>query len=340
MLASGKIYPVPQFTRFSMRTFIYAAFLALFCFQYSRANVVSKFTHSPELADEIRFALFTKEAPTYGRSFTINSVRTIEDLGFDPSKKTVIIIHGFKANMFSDIIQHTKNALLEYDDVNIIGVDWSYFSPKFFIIRGYMSTIAYVEIVGQSVGDMILQLIDLGMNCDNVHLVGHSLGSHVAGLAGRRLKEHHHTAGRITGLDPAGPFYHMVYAKSKLSKDDAQFVDCIHTSVCFGDRSPMCHADFYPNEEEGYIERQPDCNPETLWKDWWNDYHSFAHKFFASSINPSHKFKVQPYDCWLSGKSTRTCPAVVQMGYYADPSKWGKFYTKTTDRYPYTEDEW
>lgn len=61
---------------------------------------------------------------------------------------------------------------------------------------------------------------------------------------------------RITGLDPAKPLFILAKNDRKLGKDDAEFVDVIHTDVLQkGILSTAGHADFYVNG--GY--EQPGC---------------------------------------------------------------------------------
>jgi hypothetical protein len=112
----------------------------------------------------------------------------------------------------------------------------------------------------------------------NMHLVGHSLGSHVMGKVGRTYQSViNNKFGRISGLDPAAPRFTNatidplpVLAKNRLSPDSASFVDVIHTfgstnevtSVC-GDINPLGHMDFYPNGGEiqpGCGHLRPVCN--------------------------------------------------------------------------------
>lgn len=93
----------------------------------------------------------------------------------------------------------------------------------------------------------------------DVHICGHSLGSHVAGYAGAYLDGR---VGRITGLDPASPLFEtpagVVDPDSRLDSTDAQFVDVIHTSgPAFGFIAPLGHADFYPNQGKF---PQPGCS--------------------------------------------------------------------------------
>lgn len=62
------------------------------------------------------------------------------------------------------------------------------------------------------------------------------------------------------GLDPAKPLFIFANSTCKLGKDDAEFVDVIHTDVLQrGVLAPAGHADFYPN---GGID-QPGCKNQS-----------------------------------------------------------------------------
>lgn len=64
-----------------------------------------------------------------------------------------------------------------------------------------------------------------------------------------------------TGLDPAKPLFIFAKNNRKLGKDDAEFVDVIHTDVLQrGVLASAGHADFYVN---GGIE-QPGCSKQTI----------------------------------------------------------------------------
>lgn len=95
-----------------------------------------------------------------------------------------------------------------------------------------------------------LQLPDLR----NVHIIGHSLGSHLAGYAGYHLQQDFGLKlGRITGLDPAAPLFSETEPIVRLDRSDAEFVDAIHTDANpfmkggLGIYQRVGHVDFYPN---------------------------------------------------------------------------------------------
>jgi len=97
------------------------------------------------------------------------------------------------------------------------------------------------------------------VSLSSIQLIGHSLGAHVAGYAGKHLNG---SLGRITGLSPSGLYFDGLPKEVKLDKSDAQFVDTINTDSRslsefeFGTSESIGHVAFYPNGGH----QQPHCN--------------------------------------------------------------------------------
>ena len=129
----------------------------------------------------------------------------------------------------------------------------------------YTAAVANTELVGRQLGLVLLDAVNLGTRPEDIHVIGFSLGAHVAGCASEILKKKNILLGRITGLDPASPFFrnHLFREKSrKLDATDARLVDVIHTDGSqdfadgFGLMKPLGHIDFFPNGGR----EQPGCN--------------------------------------------------------------------------------
>lgn len=92
-------------------------------------------------------------------------------------------------------------------------------------------------------------------------MIGHSLGAHVAGFAGKEVIR---STGKkiywITGLDPAGPLFEIPLQNkmNRLSDLDAVYVEVVHSDGgILGFIRPLGHSDFFPNGGK-FI--QPNCN--------------------------------------------------------------------------------
>ena len=144
---------------------------------------------------------------------------------------------------------------------NIICVDWSVLSKEVV----YFDSVFYTKTVGKRIGEFVefLHLNHFIPNYKAVHLIGFSLGAHVAGIAGHFIQERTNGSGkigRITGLDPAGP-YPSEPLSERLDPEDALFCDVIHTNMGslfmgdFGSTLILGHVDFFP----GGGQRQAGC---------------------------------------------------------------------------------
>lgn len=63
----------------------------------------------------------------------------------------------------------------------------------------YRTAAANTEVVGRQVGVLLLSMLKLGADPNRIHLLGFSLGAHIAGVASEVLKLKGSLIGRITG---------------------------------------------------------------------------------------------------------------------------------------------
>uniref|UniRef100_UPI0037E8D38C lipoprotein lipase n=1 Tax=Semicossyphus pulcher TaxID=241346 RepID=UPI0037E8D38C len=176
---------------------------------------------------------------------------------FNSTSKTFLVIHGWTVSgLFESWVAQLVSALYEREQTaNVIVVDWLSSAQNHYGVAAHNT-----KAVGQEVARFIDWIEETtNMPLENLHLIGYSLGAHVAGFAGSHATN---KVGRITGLDPAGPDFEGVHAHRRLSPDDAHFVDVLHTftrgslGFSIGIKQPVGHVDIYPNGGSF----QPGCN--------------------------------------------------------------------------------
>lgn len=139
-----------------------------------------------------------------------------------------------------------------------------------------------IEMVAQHLVQFLLSVEESGLDLNRVHMIGFSLGAHVAGFAGAMLGGR---VGRISGkvfvtvlkmvpcesfvftlficsgLDPARPGFDTRNSSGRLDPSDALFVVGVHTGAGFVAMSEAVgHVDFYPNGGS----KQPHCLTEDI----------------------------------------------------------------------------
>ncbi|XP_074109067.1 pancreatic triacylglycerol lipase-like [Cotesia typhae] len=272
------------------------------------------------LDQDVQFHLFTKDNPDFEYLLKIHDNINLSDSPFDNNVSTKIIIHGWTDSVYSNWIKELRNNYLLTDNYNIICVNWYPVSAKEYRIAAKLT-----RQIGEYIGDFIDYLkINSNISLDTVHILGHSLGAHIAGFAGSKLFSE---IGRITGMDPARPLFEAPILKDtsdRLDFSDANFVDIIHTCAgTVGFVKPIGHADFYPN---GGTYRQPGC-PLFI-----TQYcsHGKSHQYMAESIIHPEEFISVKCDSWKDYKANKCYDnTTAMMGEYISTDTRGIFFFET-----------
>ncbi|XP_056641054.1 phospholipase A1 member A-like [Diorhabda sublineata] len=276
----------------------------------------------------VQFILFTKNNSAV--NLKIGDDDKLKHSGLNVTNPTKIIIHGFTSSVKDVVFTLLKTAYLDSGDYNVIGMDWSQLCNF-----EYITAMSGVREAGQFLANFIKWLRSKGVSLEDIHLVGHSMGAHVAGVGGARLKNG--KVGRITGLDPAKPGYRDNRLDNKLDPSDALLVEGLHTFVyVLGLAETVGHVDFYPNG--GLL--QPGC-PEL--NNFWTIgesllcNHGRAYYLFAEAIKNHRAFKSTKCSTIQDAIFSKCVEkSDIYMGQPETYSGRGIYYFKTRSNFPYT----
>jgi len=231
------------------------------------------------IADHQKFRLVKKEVPV--QNAVNNELVPDVDLKLQ-NRKTVILVHGFLSNSYgqASLIEHLFE---KSNDFNLIIVDWSYLAQskqnKIYdnirkkrgmrtngivktaaLSAGYEKAVKNRHAVAEELYHLLkFMTIKIGRQDkvapENIHIIGHSLGAHIAGEAAYYYQSTGLKIGRITGLDAAALCFEQfddIAMMKQLDKSDADFVDVWHTNanlerVGAGLARPIGHVDFWVN---------------------------------------------------------------------------------------------
>lgn len=270
---------------------------------------------------DIFFWLFTSENQNEQDFVYLGNVSSVFDSHFNPNKSTKVLIHGWKNSGNSTFCRIVKHAYVVHLDVNVIVVDWRRLS-----LSHYRTAYKHMHLVGKTVAKFLDFLWTL-VPRESVHVIGHSLGAHVAGISGHYVRSG--KIHRITGLDPAGPMMRKQPRKHKLDKNDAEFVDVIHTCGHYlGFHEPLGHADFYPNRGRPI---QPGCGLDLFSR----CSHRRSYHLFMESIYTNSRFWGIKCASWDRYEQKKCGFQIERMGEHINRSAFGKFYLKTRNAPPF-----
>lgn len=166
-------------------------------------------------------------------------------------------------------------------------VDWAGYART----SNYLSAKAYVPHVARGVKRILDHMIkNQGLILDRIHVLGFSLGAHVAGHVGEFMESGRPF--RISGFDPASPFYFPINADT-LDESDAIFVDVYHSCINFyGTNWEQGNVDFWINK--GY-HPQPGCG--------YIDFscsHTRSYEYYAKTIEHVTWTSARPCSNWVA----------------------------------------
>ncbi|KAI9556632.1 hypothetical protein GHT06_016422 [Daphnia sinensis] len=292
---------------------------------------INNFPEAPEIIQPA-FCLYTRHNRSRCQNLVTGDVNSIQRSGLDSSRRLLFIVHGYLEHGNKKWIKRMVEEALIYDNINVVVVDWvSGSGPP------YTQAVANIRLIGVMLAHLLLFLhAQFQVPTENCHITGHSLGAHLAGYAGQYLRDRGHMLGRITGMDPADPYFENTEPLIRLDPTDALFVDVIHTdagpilSGGLGMMQPVGHIDFYPN---GGV-RQPGCGTSVLdsiekergsvlygLSRFIGCNHLRSVEFFTESFNSACPFlavQCPSFEDFLEGRCHCGTNACHRMGYSAD----------------------
>merc|ERR1719414_159164 len=279
------------------------------------------------------FELFTPEKdPDRDPPVVLNNLNfTAQNLlsaGFKPDRDTKIITHGFRSQ--AEKFHRMAKAFLasETSLMNVLVLDWSKYADDI----NYFADAKRCVQVGKEKGELLAKVLieELGVDPLKIHAIGHSLGAHVVGHIGRTIEKlgGKGKVARVTGLDPAKPWFDITSPDNRIQKTDATVVDIIHTNsgnlweggLSF--KRNLGDVDFFPNGGE----RQPGCrqgNCTTKISCYFADLadmihacsHDRSHEYYTESIESKNEgdgkafksYECKGYDNFQSNLCTKFC---------------------------------
>ncbi|XP_054165925.1 phospholipase A1-like [Oppia nitens] len=183
------------------------------------------------------------------------AINELKSAGLLSTSRIIFVTHGFLNNVNTEWMIDIKDELIKQNDQTVALVGWGH-GADLLPIR-YRQAAVNIKPVGLWLAPYVQQ-INQTVHGMEIWGIGHSLGAHVMGMAGRTSN----CFTRITGLDPAGPCFEKRADTMELRKTDASFVDVIHTDGYdpwldprdwispvnhYGTLIPLGTIDFYPN---------------------------------------------------------------------------------------------
>ncbi|XP_073835423.1 lipase member H-like [Musca autumnalis] len=233
---------------------------------------------------------------------------------FSNGRSTVVYVPGWSVESPSEMLYSVAKAFHCRGDYNLL-----IFNPDKFLLKTYYISAYHKTMLGEY---LAVALRNMYIDPNRLHLIGHSLGAHIVGFAGRHYRHLTNcTIERITGLDPARPCFAVNSIFPRISVGDAGFVDIIHFDPDnFGIKEPIGDVDFYPFGMDAIfvcVHQPANCRHLLSFDYFLETVHNQNTTKFVSYVCRS-LLDMENHDCWSKSEAL--------MGFEASTKYKGIFY--------------
>ncbi|XP_073816200.1 phospholipase A1-like [Musca autumnalis] len=271
----------------------------------------------------VKYYLYTRANPTKGTKIEATT-KSVGGSNFDGSKPTYFVIHGWTQSYTTSLNKEIRDAALSRFDCNVIVVDWARARSV-----DYATSVLAVGRTGKKVANMIDFLNkNYNMSFDTLTVAGHSLGAHVAGYAGKNVKNG--KINTIIGMDPALPLFSYLNTRKRLAEGDAKYVQSIQTNGGqLGFLKPIGEGAVYPNGGE----EQPGCGIDLTGA----CSHGRSTTYYAEALqlNDFGIIECKNYKSAVSDSCGSKFSSARMGAVYASDRVAGVFYAPVGKSYPY-----
>lgn len=184
----------------------------------NKANLANKLKYDPYLYT-VRLHVYTSHAY---HKIDVRTDPPEQFLSTVCAKKPLLklIVHGFSERWNMSVrwnwVEPMKNEMLKKTDLNpeahsvcVIVVDWEELAKGGDLVANYWRAISNMRVAAEFMTSYFHRAgLDSDHKAKNMHCIGFSLGCHMCSILYKVYKEKYGVKpGRITGLDPAGPFF-------------------------------------------------------------------------------------------------------------------------------------
>ncbi|XP_067639517.1 vitellogenin-3-like [Eurosta solidaginis] len=289
------------------------------------SRALSSETIRPRITPDLHEMQFQLRTPCKKYNYSLlNADAMWKSSEFDPKKKVVILATGWRTTVNeSDTTDVFAKAYNCRGDVNFVAVDAANFVDTL-----YTWSALNTDEIGRNIAIGLVELTKI-VPVENIHLIGHSLGAHIMGAAGRNFfYQTGKLIPRITALDPAKPCFNEGQSLAGLMRGDAEFIDVIHSDPgALGKREPTGDIDFYPG---GLGPLPKGCYDIGC-------AHARSWQYYAETVYPGNEMSYLGVRCSsLTQAEEGKCPGPkVPMGYAVPKDLKGNYFLDVNGEEPF-----